>query len=81
MNACGERIRKVLGAALGVAEDRITDETGPETVAAWDSVMHLNLVLALEEEFGTAFSAEETLEMTSVARIRRLLEAKGICGG
>lgn len=72
------KIRQVLSAALGLAEDRINDDTSPETVAAWDSVMHLNLVLALEEAFGTGFTPEETLEMTSVVRIRRLLESKGL---
>ena len=73
-----EKIRQILSAALGLAEDRINDDTIPETVAAWDSVMHLNLVLALEEAFGTSFTPEETLEMTSVARIRRLLESKSL---
>lgn len=73
-----ETIRRVLSAALGLPENRITDETSPETVESWDSVTHLNLVLALEEAFRTGFTPEETLEMTRVTSIRQLLEMKGL---
>lgn len=73
-----EKLRQTLSAVLGVPADQIRDDTSPDNVSAWDSVLHLNLVLALEETFGTSFTPEETLEMASVQVIRRTLEAKGI---
>lgn len=73
-----DKLRQTLSAVLGVPADQITDDTSPDTVSAWDSVMHLNLVLALEEAFGTSFTPEETLEMTSAKLIRLILEEKGI---
>ncbi len=73
-----EKLHQTLSAVLGVPADRINDDTSPDNVAAWDSVMHLNLVLALEEAFVTSFTPEETLDMTSAKLIRLLLEEKGI---
>jgi acyl carrier protein len=73
-----EKLRQTLSAVLGVPADQIHDETNPDNVSEWDSVMHLNLVLALEEAFATSFTPEETLEMTSVRLIRQALERKGI---
>lgn len=67
-----------MGAVLGIAEAQISDETSPDTVATWDSVTHLNLVMAIEEAFGVAFTPEETMDMISVRLIRLLLEEKGI---
>jgi len=75
-----QRDAKIIGtlsAALGLPEDRINEGISSETVPSWDSVTHLNLVLALEEAFGTSFTPEETLELTSLGGIRRLLESKG----
>lgn len=71
-------IRTTLAAVLGVPEAKITDDTSPDTVEAWDSVAHLNLVMALEEAFGTTFTPEETMDMSSVKLIRLLLEEKGL---
>ena len=72
------KLHETLSAVLGVPADQINDDTSPDNVAAWDSVMHLNLVLALEEAFGTSFTPEETLEMTSAKLIRLILDEKGI---
>ena len=73
-----DKLRQTLSAVLGIPADRINDDTSPDNVPAWDSVMHLNLVLALEEAFATSFTPEETLEMTSAKLIRLILEEKGI---
>src|SRR5438445_6250801 len=37
----------------------VTADSSPETVESWDSVQHLNLILAVEEEYGFQFSPEE----------------------
>lgn len=72
------KLRGTAAAVLGLPETQINDETSPDTVPTWDSVTHLNLVMAIEEAFGISFTPEETMEMTSVKLIRLLLEEKGI---
>lgn len=72
-----QKLRTTAAAVLGLPEAQITEDTSPDTVPAWDSVTHLNLVMAIEEAFGVSFTPEETMEMTSVKLIRLLLEEKG----
>ena len=72
-----EKLRSTLSDILGVPAGEINDETSPDVVPNWDSVMVLNLVLALEEAYQISLSPEEMLEMTSVRSIKELLEAKG----
>jgi acyl carrier protein len=67
-----------MAAVLGVPADILIDEASPETVSDWDSMGHLNLVMALESEFGVSLSAEEALEMRNVAAIRRVLQTRGV---
>ena len=54
-------------------------DLGPETSGAsidsWDSMQHLNLVLALEQEFGVALGPEEIEAMTTIAAIVEVIEA------
>jgi acyl carrier protein len=42
----------------------------------WDSLMHLNMVLGLEREFGINFNIMEMTEVNSVGAAVRLIEAK-----
>jgi acyl carrier protein len=67
-----------MAAVLGVPAEWLTDDASPETTSEWDSMSHLNLVMALESEFHVSLSAEDALEMRSVAAIRRLLRARGV---
>ncbi len=56
----------------------LADELSPETLPAWDSLAHIKLVAACEEEFGVKFSLEETVESTSVAQLKAVLASKGV---
>ena len=47
-----------------------------KTVDSWDSLTHMELIANLECEFDIEFTADEIMEMTTVAQIRKLLEAK-----
>ncbi len=73
-----QTLRSTVAAVLGVPEASVNDDTSPDNVAAWDSVKHLNLVMALEEAFNTSFTPEETMEMTSVKLMSLILEEKGV---
>ena len=73
-----KKLRLVLSGLLGVPSDSIGDETSKETVDAWDSVKHLNIVLTLEEHFGVSFDEQVALEMENVPQIRTALINCGI---
>jgi acyl carrier protein len=60
--------------ALPVAE--ITPETSPDIIETWDSLQHLNLVLAIEQEFGVQFGPEDIAQILSVEDIVTLLTEK-----
>jgi len=64
------RIRSVFSSVLGINADRLTDEDSPSTIAEWDSLSHISLVMALEAEFGVQFEPEDLAGMASVAAIR-----------
>ena len=50
--------------------------SSPTTVESWDSVRHLNLMLALEEEYGFVFLPEEMDQAKSIEQIARLVASK-----
>ena len=77
-NGLDRRVYRTLSAALGVDETELTDDSSPESVPAWDSLNHLNVILAMESEFGIELSAEDAFAMSTVARIRDVLRTYGV---
>lgn len=71
MSDIDTRIRKTMASVFGVAESTITDASSPQTIASWDSLNHVHLIMALEGEFDVTFEADQALSLTSVAAIRR----------
>ena len=63
---------------FGVEPARVSDETSNATLGGWDSLAHINLVLAIESTYGLSLSVEEALEATSVGAIKRLLARRAV---
>ena len=58
--------------------NQINNETSVDTVEKWDSLAHLNLVLALEESFKITFTEEQSVEILSYSLIKAILNEHGI---
>lgn len=77
-----ERVKKVMAQVFGLSADQITDESSPDTIESWDSLTHLNLVMALEQEFDVSFSEEQMVELLSfeivIEAVRELLDSRPV---
>jgi acyl carrier protein len=68
-NVLEERIKDVMAKVFGVSADAIGAATSSQTVERWDSLGHMNLCLALEEEFGIELDVEQVSSMTSYEQV------------
>jgi acyl carrier protein len=71
-----ERVRSIAADVLNIPANRITADSSTESVETWDSVQHLNLVLALEQEFSVQFDPEEIDQMNNIGRVAGIIESK-----
>ncbi len=70
-------LRSILADILEISPDQVTPELGVGTVDSWDSFAHLQLILAIEGEYGVQFDPQRIPELTTVARLQQALEQKG----
>jgi acyl carrier protein len=71
-----ERVRKAFCSAFDLDPQMVTLSTAPGDITAWDSMGHITLANALEEEFHVTFDVDELMAMENVREIVRILEAK-----
>lgn len=74
MENIDERIKDVMSAVFEIDADSINEESSRDTVDGWESIKHLDLIVALEEEFGVAIPLEEVGNMTNFKYIKLTLE-------
>ena len=60
-----EKIIEVISQVLELPVESIGANTSPENVERWDSLKHLQLILALEEEFGIMFPDDSVPNLLS----------------
>jgi acyl carrier protein len=70
-------LRDIFADTLEIAPEEVTPELDAETIDTWDSFRHLQLILAIEGEYGVQFDPQQIPELTTVARIQKILEEKG----
>jgi acyl carrier protein len=68
------RLKRVLANIFGVPEESLDETSSQDNVPTWDSLHHMNLVLALEEEFGVIIPDEDAANMMSYKLIRIVLD-------
>ena len=78
MTLIDQRLQQIFREAFDNDRLILSDSLSPETMPAWDSLGHVKLMMGCEEEFGVKFTIEETVESTSVGKLKAVLAAKGV---
>jgi acyl carrier protein len=69
-------IRQIAADVLGVPVESVTADSSPETLEGWDSLKHINIMMAIEQAFGVEILPEEMDEIRTVGDAVRLVGAK-----
>jgi acyl carrier protein len=72
-----DRLRNLLAGVFEVAPEAISDDASPETLPGWDSLRQLELMLALELEYGVRIPADTMLELQTLPAIEEFLDEHG----
>ena len=62
-------VKQIVSSVMAVPVDSIHNDSSPDTIDSWDSLRHMNLMLALEQDFNVTFSEEQIAEMMNVELI------------
>ncbi len=69
-----ERILKVMSLVFEVPLETLNENSSSDTIGSWDSLKHLNLILALEEEFNVEIPDEEVGNLMNYKLIKLVIE-------
>ena len=64
-----DAIRRIMAQIFQIDAESIDDATSPDSVERWDSLKHMQLIMALEDEFGIEFPDDDIPELLSFRAI------------
>ncbi|MDQ6705658.1 MAG: acyl carrier protein [Acidobacteriota bacterium] len=73
-----QRVRRVFQEIFDDDALEVNDETSAKTVPEWDSLAHVRLIIALEEEFDIKFTTQEVVKMACLGDLKKALISKGV---
>ena len=68
-----DKIKNIMSAVFGVPADSINNESSPTTIESWDSLKHMDLIIALEKEFDITIPDDEVVNMLSFGVILHIV--------
>tara|TARA_B100001248_G_C27250853_1_gene393721 strand:+ start:56 stop:283 length:228 start_codon:yes stop_codon:yes gene_type:complete len=71
-----EKLKKTFSKIVGIKVSAIKPGTSPKNTKKWDSLAHMNLVMALEKQFKIKFTDDEITEMLSYELIVEIIKNK-----
>ncbi len=76
MSEVGQKVKSIIAEQLGVKIEEVTDTASFVDDLGADSLDTVELVMALEEEFGIEIPDEDAEKMTNVGEAVRYIEEK-----
>lgn len=75
MSSIEERVKKIVVEHLGVTPEQLSPEASFTEDLGADSLDTVELVMALEEEFGTEIPDEEAEKLTTLGQVIQYIES------
>lgn len=73
-----EKIQDIMRDILDLDDLVISKETSADDVEEWDSLSNINIVVAMEKEFGVKFALGELQQLQNIGEMIDLLHEKGM---
>jgi acyl carrier protein len=71
-----EKLKSVILKELHLDEYEINDETQANQIPGWDSLNHINVILAIEQEYNVRFKRLEVLKCKNISDLQKLCDSK-----
>lgn len=69
-----ERVKKIMSDVFLIDLNEVNETSSPDTIPQWDSIGHLNLVTAIEEEFGIKIEDEQITQMLNFKLVVEIIK-------
>lgn len=71
-----DKLKDILINELNLKDFELMDETTATDVPGWDSLKHLNIIIAVEKAYKIKFKGLEIMRVQNVGDLQKLIDSK-----
>jgi acyl carrier protein len=71
-----KRLQTLIAEMLDLPEQAVTSDTVRADTESWDSLNHLQLVTAIESEFGVKFTMDEIAAVNTAGDLQQIISSR-----
>jgi len=71
-----EKVKEIIAKVLEVPVDQINEDTAIGDIPEWDSLSHIQIISAIEKEFGFHFTPDVMMDLEDVSDISAAVEER-----
>jgi acyl carrier protein len=71
-----DKLKGIILSELNLIEFDLKDETVASEVPGWDSLKHLNIILAIEKGYSIKFKGMEIMKIQNIGSLQKLIDSK-----
>ncbi|HEY3804353.1 MAG TPA: acyl carrier protein [Kofleriaceae bacterium] len=71
-----DRLRSIIATELEVPPDSVPADASAETFQPWDSLGHMRIIIAIEEQLDVRFATAEIAGLTSIDKLVAALASR-----
>lgn len=72
------KLKKIFAEALNISENKVINELEYNSIPEWDSISHMALVAAIDEEFDIMMDTDDVIDMSSYGKAKEILQKYGV---
>jgi len=70
------KLKSIVATVMGIPESMISTDLSPDLLEKWNSLRHMNLVTAVEEEFNIVFEYDEIVQVMEYRILEEIVRRK-----
>jgi len=72
------QLYNIIASVLNIDASTLSEQSNATNTANWDSLRHIEVILAVETAYGIRFAINEVVNMQNLGDMRTVLETKGV---
>lgn len=68
------KLKRIFAEALNISEENVTDTLEYNGIPEWDSIAHMALIAAIDEEFDIMMDTEDVIDLSSYLQAKEILK-------
>lgn len=73
-----QKLKNIFVEALNIPVEQINDSLEYNTIPEWDSIAHMTLIAAIDQEFDIMIETEDVIDMSSFGKAKEILMKYGV---